>query len=229
MKQIIPNVYTFTGLLVGRVYALQDDDGLTLIDTSIANAAPKILRQLEAAGFKPSDVKRILITHAHPDHVGGLKALQEATGAEVYAPALERPVIEDGAKIAIPPKEALKAPWSFMKTPDSRIPHTKVDHTIADGDELPILDGLKVVASPGHALGHVSFWNPSRRMLITGDVFFHLLGLRPPLPMVTVDAAENGRSAHMLADLPAEVVIFGHGNPILTGGQAALRASLHKF
>ena len=70
MIQVVDGVYTFTGLMAGRVYLLTEGDGLTLIDASIPSAGDKILAQLAKAGHKPTDVKRVLITHAHPDHVG---------------------------------------------------------------------------------------------------------------------------------------------------------------
>ena len=113
MQQIMPGVHAFTGLLMGRVYALEDADGLTLIDAGLGLAAGKVLKQLQASGREASDVKRILITHAHPDHVGGLVKLQTATGAQVVAHSLERPVIEGQAFIA-------------RRTSGIRLPNTKM-------------------------------------------------------------------------------------------------------
>ncbi len=99
MQQVMPYVFTFTGLFMGRVYALQETDGLTLVDTGIMNAGDKILSQLQQAGHAASDVKRILITYAYPDHIGGLPKVQQATGAEVWCHALEKPVIEGNQTI----------------------------------------------------------------------------------------------------------------------------------
>ena len=93
MREIVPNFYYIEGRFVGHVYLAKDADGLTLIDASIAPAVKPILSQIAAAGHKPTDVKRILITHAHPDHVGGLHKLVEATGAEVWASEAEAQVI----------------------------------------------------------------------------------------------------------------------------------------
>ena len=82
MRTILPRLSTFTGLMMGRVYLVEDPDGLTIIDTGLELAASRILKQLEKAGRKPGDVKRILITHGHPDHIA---ICQYATGATVLA------------------------------------------------------------------------------------------------------------------------------------------------
>src|SRR5579859_5204452 len=184
MKQIATNFWYFTGLLAGRVYLIADPDGLTLIDTSIAPSGPKILRQLEQAGHKPTDVKRILITHAHPDHVGGLHTVQSATGAEVMASAPEQQVIE--GKIPIPmvkDRSQLSGINRLIRMPTTWVkPPTTVMRVLNDGDVIEgVMDGLQVVATPGHAPGHISFWQPDKRLLICGDVIFHLRGLTLPL------------------------------------------------
>ncbi len=217
MQQVTTNVSTFTNLIAGRVYALHDNDGLTLVDTSIGNAGPKILAQLSQAGHKPSDVKRILITHAHPDHVGSLHELQKATGAEVWCHALEKPVIQ--GEMAVPRRP------SGLRPPNTMITATTVHRTLADGEVLPIMGGLQVVATPGHAPGHISFWHPERRMLIVGDVIFYFFNrMTQPLPMLTVDMAENKRSIQKLVALQPDIMMFGHGQPIVGGATAQLNA-----
>ena len=209
MQQIATDVSTFTGLIAGRVYALHDTDGLTIVDASIGSAGPKILAQLAKMGYKPSDVKRILITHAHPDHVGSLPYLQKETNAEVWCHALEKPVIQGEASIARRP--------SGLRPPDTKVPPTPVHRTLADGEMLPILGGLQVVHTPGHAPGHLSFFQPQRRLLIVGDVIFRLFfnRLTLPLAMLTVDMDEDKRSIRKLMALKPESLLFGHGDPIL--------------
>ena len=210
MQQIVPGVHAFTGLLVGRVYALEDTDGLTLIDAGLGLAAGKVLKQLRASGRQPLDVKRILITHAHPDHVGGLAKLQAATGAQVEAHPLE---------------------WPLLAPQVSALPHTTTARReVQDGETLPqVLGGLQVILTSGHTRGHVSFWQPDRRLLFCGDVLLRLPRLRLPFAAFTVDMAENKCSIKQLAELNAEVVCFGHGQPLGHDAAAQLRAFAAKF
>jgi glyoxylase-like metal-dependent hydrolase (beta-lactamase superfamily II) len=217
MQQVMPQVFTFTGLIAGRVYALQDADGLTIVDTSINNAADKILAQLQQAGHAATDVKRILITHAHPDHIGGLPKVQQATGAEVWCHALEKPVIEG--------KQPIPRRPTGIRPPDMKITPTPVSRTLNENEMLPILGGLQVIFTPGHAPGHISFWQPERRMLITGDVIFYMLNrMTQPFAPLTVDAEENKRSIKKLVALKPESLLFGHGNPIVGGASVQLEA-----
>ncbi|MCI0729670.1 MAG: MBL fold metallo-hydrolase, partial [Chloroflexi bacterium] len=163
MKQIVPGVHTFTGLMVGRVYLLEGEDGLSLVDASLPNAAGKILKQLAAAGHQPGDVKRIFITHAHPDHVGALPALKAATGAAVIATEQEKPVIE--GQVPVPRRP------SGLRPPNMTVKPTTVDRVVAGGEMFSeVLGGLQVVFTPGHAPGHLSLWQPERRILFCGDV-----------------------------------------------------------
>ncbi len=222
MQQVVPDVYTFTGLLAGRVYLLQDADGLTLVDTSISNAGSKILAQLKAAGHSPTDVKRILITHAHPDHVGSLPVVQQATGAEVWCHALERPVVE--GKMPIPGRPGR------ITMPKTMLKPTPVSRTVEDGEVLPILGGLQVVATPGHAPGHVSYWQPEHRLLIVGDVIFYLLNrMTLPFALFTADMDENKRSVKKLAALQPDILLFGHGKPIVGQASAVLTAFVQRL
>ncbi|MBI5927962.1 MAG: MBL fold metallo-hydrolase [Chloroflexi bacterium] len=223
MQQISENVYTFTGLPAGRVYGLVDSDGLTLIDTSVAPAAKRILKQLAARGYQPKDVKRILITHAHPDHVGGLPHLKEATGAEIWASALEKRVIQ--GEIPIPTVKARIHP------PNMTLKPVAVERELADGDTLPeILGGLQVVATFGHAPGHISFWHPEKRILFTGDVIFYIpRKMRLPFAFLTVDMDENRRSITKIAALEPKIICFGHGKPIIENAAEQLRVFAQKY
>lgn len=215
MKKVVDNIYTFETLMMGRVYLLHDDDGLTLIDTSIANAGEKILKQLTLAGHQADDVKRIIITHAHPDHIGGLPVVQKATGAEIWCHELEKPVIEGKIPAPRPPS------MSFM--PESTLAPIPVTRSLQDKDHLPLIGGLEVIFTPGHAPGHISLWQEKQKLLIVGDAIFYFFNrMTLPLDMLTVDREENKRSVKKIYDLEPQSLLFGHGQPIINNAMDSL-------
>jgi glyoxylase-like metal-dependent hydrolase (beta-lactamase superfamily II) len=200
MQQVTEGIYTFTGLMVGRVYLIDDGGALTLVDTSLPGSVKKIAAQIGSSGRRVEDVMRILITHEHYDHIGGLPGLKAMSGAEVMASAAAKAAIERQLEVA-------------------------VDQVIGDGEMIEgVLGGLQVIATPGHAPGHVSFWQAERKLLFAGDMALNLVGLTRALPLVTPDPALNNRSIRRAAALEPEVICFGHGAPIVEQAAERLRA-----
>lgn len=224
LRPVVPGVYSVPGLGLGRVYCLGDADGITLIDAGLPGAGGLILRRLAAAGIAAKAVRRILVTHAHPDHAGGVAALQAMTEALVYSGAADRAAVEGRAPV---PHRAGAAAWALARRTgwSGRLPAARVDETLGEGDRLPnVLGGLRVLAVPGHTPGHLAFWQPERRLLFCGDVIVNGRGLRLPSPSWTVDMAEDVRSVARLAALDPAVVCTGHGPPLTQGAARLLRA-----
>lgn len=174
MYKISEGVYTLQGLRVGRVYLIEGADGLTLIDASVEGAEGAIERELAQRSYTLKAIRRILITHAHPDHIGALAALVQASGATVYAHALEAPIIRGEQ----PPKYAPDYKDSLFNRSFSALlgirgmPPSRVDRLIAEGDLLPeVLPDLQVIEAPGHAYGQVAFYSPERKLLFCGDAW----------------------------------------------------------
>jgi glyoxylase-like metal-dependent hydrolase (beta-lactamase superfamily II) len=228
-KQIIPGVYTFTRLMAGRVYLIAGQNDLTLIDAGLASAPPKIVQQIASLGYQPADIKRILITHAHPDHVGGLPEMKKLTGAQIIASQVEQPYVQGELPIPRADPDTLSGMSRRMYRPGAILPGTPVDRAVTDGDTIPsALGSLEVIATPGHAPGHIAFWSAEQRILFCGDVIMRLGGLRLPFAAFTPDMDENRRSIARLAELDASIACFGHGTPLTRNASQAIRRFAEK-
>ncbi len=231
MLRIVPGLWTFTGLLAGRVYAIEDPDGITLIDGGIGPSANKVLRQLAALGHAAHTVKRIVLTHAHPDHAGGLPELRERTGAQVIVPAGERDTVEGKVEILRAPEADLSRLQRLMRPPSTTLKPTPVDRVVSDGDVIAeVFGGLQAVATPGHSADHMAYWQPERRILFCGDVLMRIpfSSLRLPIAAFTVNMAQNKDSIKRVAAMDVDLLCLGHGVP-LPNAAPTIRAFAQKI
>lgn len=134
-----------------------------LIDSGVAGAEDAILAALADLDGSAGDVTTLLLTHSHPDHIGGAAALRRASGCRVLAHPAERAWIED---IAV--QQAQRPVPGFATLVGGSVP---VDGTLQDGDRLswPPLGELRVLHTPGHSPGSLSLWLADEGVLFTGD------------------------------------------------------------
>jgi hydroxyacylglutathione hydrolase len=154
-------------------------------------------RLIEVIGRLGVQIEAILITHCHFDHIGAVAPLARATGAPVYCPELERPILENPA-IATPPGFG---PFEGHQP----------EHTLSGGESLKLagLD-IEVLFTPGHSPGHLTYSLPADGAIVSGDVLFQGSIGRTDLPFA--DYATLERSLATLIDtLPGETVVYpGH-------------------
>lgn len=207
-------------------YAIRAADGsVTLVDAGLrrGGASRRILAALASIGAQPADVARIVLTHAHFDHAGGLERLVVATGADVLSHERESVYLRDGRapRTESPTGAAARLIGWF---PPRGLPKIVVAEEFQH-DSL-LAGGLRVVHTPGHTPGHVSLLHEPSGVLITGDAVFNVRGLRFPPPFVCTDASVNRRSADLLGELDYEVAAFTHGPEIRDKAREAVRAFL---
>lgn len=232
MKLITDSIYAIEGLRLGHVYLIVGSDGLSLIDSSLPGSEAKIAAEIASIGRSISDVRRILITHAHFDHIGSLAALQRISQAQVYAHALDAPVVRGEQAQARPDPRSLPLASRLLAAMSSSsagpagapVAHELQDHTALD----EVLPGLMALHMPGHSPGHVIYWLPSRKLVFCGDVVLNILGLRLPIRAFTPDMDEERRSLGKLAALAPMILCPGHGPPIVGGAAGRLQAFAQK-
>jgi glyoxylase-like metal-dependent hydrolase (beta-lactamase superfamily II) len=231
MRQVLPNIYLVEGLRVAHVYVLTSEEGLTLIDSGTPGEADKIVKQIEGADYALSDIRAIVMTHAHSDHTGCMAELARRSGAQVLAHRDEVDYLEQTA--SLPYKTLMqRLIFGMSERVLSRFVPCKVDRSLKDGDVVETLGGLRVIHVPGHTPGSIALYQPERRVLFCGDAIFNQLpvggkqGVRFPPAIVCVDLSQARVSTRKLAALPTEVVCFGHGEPILERAGERMRAAL---
>ncbi|HEX2853988.1 MAG TPA: subclass B3 metallo-beta-lactamase [Opitutaceae bacterium] len=142
-RHLIANLY-YVGAIGVSAYLITTPDGHVLLDTGFDDTVPLIEKSVRELGFKPTDIKIILSSHAHIDHVGGHARMKRLTGARIYASAEDARTLESGGAedfIPLPRETILYSP-------------AKVDQVIADGEKVA-LGGVTLTANltPGHTRG----------------------------------------------------------------------------
>ncbi len=191
-----------------NVYLVGEDDGFTLIDTGMAGGERFMI---EAARERGAEIRRIVLTHAHGDHVGSLDALQAALPeAEVAISAREaRFLAGDMSLDPDEPQAKLRGGWRVCETRPARL--------LSPGEKV---GSLEVIASPGHTPGHVSLLDTRDGTLIAGDAFQTHGGVavsgsfRPLFPfpaLATWHKATALESARTLREIGPSRMAVGHG------------------
>ncbi len=211
-----------------HVYVIVDNS-ITLIDTGMSGSDKAILKTIQELGFGPSDIKRIIITHSHLDHIGGLHALREATNAKVMAGEADSDVIEGKKPMTVPKMRFplwLVGPLLLRMFKSDPAP---VDQRLKDGDNIPVLGGLVVVGLPGHSPGNIGLYCPSQKLLFSSDTL-RMKGdeFIKPLNYEAEKAASLG-SIKKMGSLDYEIMLSGHNNPIMTGAAKKVAAFAEKL
>jgi len=222
MTEILSGVHLIDGIdpspdFSTHVYLLKDKgSSWTLIDTGLPGAHEKVEAYLAKIRVEPRAVKKILITHLHRDHVGSLKHLAHVTGARTFAHWIE------AAYIAEQPK------YTGPGTPPAE--PFRVDEVLKDGDAVDAAGGLIAYHTPGHTPGHTAFYQPERKVLFSGDLFFgEGAGIVLTVPEYTFHTPTAQVSARRMSQLAVDSLMTYHGGPVLTAGGAAMRKLVEKF
>ncbi len=225
-EKVAPGVYRVDAIGLKNllnVLLLEDDDGWTLVDTGVAGSLKRIKGAVSSLGAGPGDLKRIFITHQHGDHTGGLKGLLEwAPGAEVGATTHEAEVLS--GRHRFDPQNS-----SFIRylLRNAKPPGVTVGEVLQEGDSI---SGFRVIATPGHTLGHASLLRDSDGLLFTADAFGYLpkkigVGVRKAF---CADPLLAKRSAEKLLGERFGTVVMAHGPVLREDSRAKLQKAVER-
>ena len=203
--RVVGNVY-YVGSHELATYLITTPEGHLLINSGFEETVPLIQTSVESLGFKMSDVKILLASHAHSDHVAGHARLQKLTGAKVYVMRGDHSVIASGGQ----------GQYLYV---DSRWPPCQVDRVLDDGDEVK-LGNTTLVAhlTPGHTRGCTTWaWQATEEdtqynVVVIGspnvNPGYRLIG-NQDYPQIADDFA---KTFAVLKKLPCDVFLGAHGN-----------------
>jgi glyoxylase-like metal-dependent hydrolase (beta-lactamase superfamily II) len=213
-----------------NTYLVRESDSFTLIDTGVPGGATKMIEAARSIAMEP--IARILLTHAHGDHIGSLDATAKALGqTEVAigrreARLLPKKPAQDRSLDPGEPQCKLKGMFPGAVTAPT--------HLVNDGE---LYGSLRVLATPGHTPGHMSYLDERDGTLYAGDALItvggrvHVAGFGPwyfPLPAWgTWHRPTALESARRLADLPIRRYASGHGR-LVEGGPELLRDAIRR-
>lgn len=221
------NGYQLTRLAFVNCYLVREPDGFSLIDTGLPGSADDILAAARQFG---APIRRIVLTHAHMDHVGSADALVERLGSgnvELISNTRSVPLLQN------PPNTSLQANEAQGKIRGATAIKAQPTLLLAEGD---LVGSLRAIDTPGHMPGHLSFLDERDGTLYAGDALIckgglSVSGFAPwffPFPNFgTWDKATALASAKKLLAYSIDRFASGHG-AIQPGGRPALTAAIAK-
>ncbi len=228
MQEVFPGIFQLSRWwdqadLGSNVYLIDAGGELTLVDAGFKGKEQLIAQRVRSLGYSCSRIKTIIITHHHTDHTGGLAGMVEVTGASVIAHAADAPFI-DGR---LPQPGPSRPGWlRHAARPFQRFLATRpvvIDIEVADGDELPLAGGIRILHTPGHTPGSICIFHRSSEAVFTGDLLAQRFGLKWPSIPFTADVPQLKNSVRKLAQHEFESAYFGHRSPIKNNAGKRIR------
>ena len=217
--EIIPGIHQVDGVN-GNCYILIRDS-LSVIDTGLPGSGKKILAYIRDRLLRePAEIRVIIITHFHLDHIGGLAALKEAApGAKVAIGTGDKGYVDGSLRLPVHSgfRGLLLRVVSIFMRPGQFTP----DILLRDGDRI---NGLLCIALPGHTPGSIGLLDELSKALFSGDIFRSDGSTVTAGPLqFSMDISREHESRLKIASLDFDLLLPGHGVPLLTGASAKVR------
>lgn len=238
MDQAADGVWLVTGTDTNWVLVM-DAGEVTLVDAGYPRDLPSVVASLHRIGRSPADVTAILLTHAHPDHLGATERLRREHGIPVGTLDAEARHARGEVREQVRELDILRAAWRprvllwalrVLRAGARQVERLAEVRTFTADATLDVPGGLVPVPTPGHTSGHCAFHLPDRGVLLAGDALMTahatVRASGPQLlpPMFNHDEEVAVSSLQALRELPADVLLPGHG-PAYRGDPASAVAS----
>ena len=224
--EIVPGIHKVDGTWGGNVYLLVDEDSLDLVDAALPFNAGKILHYIDHLGRDPSELRYLVLTHAHPDHTGTIPALLNRASLKVLVHPQDTRIRADGRRwLYFPGRQLVAAYWNL---PFFR--RIYAQELVEEGHRLPIMGGLRVLHTPGHTPGSIVLHLEEYGVLFTGDMLLSD-GKRftRPIPFPGTDFKAYRRSVERLARLQFDIACVGHGRPLMGDATSKVHEMLESY
>ncbi len=211
-------VYCIEGTGAARVFYVAPE--FTLIDTGMPGKANQVLSGLAQIGVQPLMVRRIILTHHHWDHVGGLWEVRKATGAQILAHPSDADYIS-GKRMRRPPRHPVARLMTEAMALLGRrqLPFVDVDRLLKDREQV---GSFTVIHTPGHTPGHICLLRGD--ILFSGDLLTASAGGFSETPHVfTADVRTSRASIRKVATFDFEAILASHNRPYVYGAAHRVR------
>jgi glyoxylase-like metal-dependent hydrolase (beta-lactamase superfamily II) len=229
--ELVPRLY-FIRLGVGHAYLWSDPDGLTLIDTGLPGSAPAIAEAIRRSGHRTADLRRVVLTHFHADHIGAAADIADWGDVEVLAHRADAPFIRSAAGGPSPDLADWERPiydQVIRQLPAGQVRPPRIDRELTDGDELSFGRGAVAVAVPGHTPGSIALYLARHQVLFTGDAAARGPDGNVMCGVFNVSRAQAASSFRRLAALDTTIACFGHGEPLTHNAAAEMKAAAERL
>lgn len=217
MRRLAEGVYRLESAGFVNAYLIAGERDLTLVDAGPERRLPALLAELKANGYSFNDVGRVVLTHAHADHAGGVAPMLERRALKVYAHPAEAPALAGERGMFRPASAAGALAYGLFELVLGRKP-VESSQPADTGTPVRGLPQWQVIPTPGHTPGSISLYEPVRQILLCGDALRVSDGRVRAVPdWLHHDPGAARLSVARLAKLDVDILGCGHG-PEVRGG-----------